>query len=655
MTLLELMDEFAPRADVKVFATDVEGTYIERASAGRYGGTEMAGIPDETRRRWFTRIDEDVWQVKSELRHVIVFSRHDLLVDAPFTHLDLVVCRNVLIYFQPAAQDRAIRRLTYALRPGGTLFLGSSESPSAAAGHYEVLDARQKLYQLNRRPALLAPEDLLTGQAFSGHRRSVRLSRLAGSETGPSPYDRAVQALNRHYAPPSILVTSEREVMHVFGNVRRLLRFSEGDASLDVLELLPPVLMPVVATLIHGVLRDRTPHRSRTLEVPLENDEGEADSTALPCRISVVPMETDGKRPDHLLISFETVEPADNGELREGELPDSVLAELSANQVAELERELAMTQANLHDTIQELGTANEELQATNEELMASNEELQSTNEELQSVNEELHTVNAEYQTKIAELFDANADLESLTRAPALPLVFLDSELRLARFTPEATRIFRFRDSDLGRPIQDIRHFLDYEDLYRDLAAALEDGVPRKIETTDARGSAWLVTLVPHAARPGGSPRIVISAVDVSTVRNLNRLQQVLDAIPESMAVLDSEGIIVQVNETWRRFAADNGNPTLFRSDVGINYLSVCESIPSGEDEAGAAAEGIRQVLGGEAESCTLLYPCHSPTEERWFVLSVGPVAGGGAVVTHLNVSHWIDPGLTRARSQTATS
>lgn len=270
---------------------------------------------------------------------------------------------------------------------------------------------------------------------------------------------------------------------------------------------------------MHGAVRDGTPQRSSAWSLdrpadPVDPDgAGEADPVTTR-RLSVWPLSNDG-RVDHLLISFET--PTADLAAAALALGDQDLDALRTQHVADLECELALTRANLQETIQELGTANEELQAYNEELMAANEELQSTNEELQSVNEELHTVNAEYQARIVELRELNADMETLSRATRIPLVFVDEELRLSRFSPTATTLFPFRPADVGRPVTDVRHRLDFPDLYDVLRATLATEQPHEREVLDDTGKQWLVTVLPYTLGTGKG-RAVITCVDVSSIR-----------------------------------------------------------------------------------------------------------------------------------------
>lgn len=635
--LLDLMAEYRCDILMKFFATDVEPAYLERAGAGRYAEAQFENMPVEMRNRWFTATGVGYWQVRPELRQRIVFSRHDVLADAPFTQLDLISCRNMLIYLQPSAQDRVIRRLSYALKVGGTLFLGTSENPSASDNDYLPLDTRQKIYRLQHRVTTLPPDDLLMGFNFSGRTRHAKNVYRTDQTATRSVLFRSLESLVRHYAPPAMLINAERELIHLFGDIQKFLRFRPGDASLDILHLLPQNLAPVVVTLLHSAVREKQPQKSRPVQIQTNDHTNGVQEL----HVTIWPLDTDAVRIEYLLVCFETPAVVPTEKLRV--LEDIDLSSISSRQVEDLERELVLTRTNLQDTIQELGTTNEELQAANEELMAANEELQSTNEELQSVNEELHTINAEYQLKISELNEANADLESLTRAAQIPLIFLDAELRLTRYTPQATQLFRFRESDIGRPITDFNHGLVYPELFSEISAALEDPSPRQREVRDESGGNWLVTILSFANHQRELTRLVISCIDVSSLRDIKRLQSVLDALPAHIAVLDQNGTIQIINQSWRVFAESNDDHVLIQSGVGINYLDICRTCDMGDEYKHALLNGLSAVLERQQPHFMILYPCHTPEQQRWFLMHAVALSEGGCVVAYFNLTGWIDP------------
>jgi two-component system CheB/CheR fusion protein len=315
-------------------------------------------------------------------------------------------------------------------------------------------------------------------------------------------------------------------------------------------------------------------------------------------------------------------------------LPSSVPYE-DASRIQQLELELDGARRSLQAAIEELETSNEELQATNEELMASNEELQATNEELQSVNEELHTVNVEHQARISDLSETLADLDNLLNATPVATLFLDDKLRIRRFNPPVEKLFSVVDSDRGRPLASFTSRLRDIDLLPELekVRAQASTFERELETTD--GARYIVRAVPHVGPGRRLCGVVLTLSDVTTLHATRaaheRLQSVLDGLPPHIAVLDEHGTIELVNFAWTRFAGANGGSGSALS-VGVNYLDACRETPD-------IRSGLEAVLAGRLPSFRCEYPCHTPTEKRWFVMDVarsGP--DGVVVVAHTDVT-----------------
>jgi len=638
MLFLEGFEQAKRWPNLKIFATDVDQTNIDTAAAGTYPESIMAELTPQQIERFFVKRGNQ-FTVKSELRQCIVFARHNLLADPPFTKMDLVVCRNTLIYFRTGPQERVLRRLQYALAPGGYLFLGSSESLGPLHTDFRTLSARHKIWQVVR-PTSMPLE--LSGTRTLGSPVSAYSRRGPATERAQavhSAVDLGYQSLLKAYAPPpAILVNAGHELLHFYGDVKRFLELREGQASLEISRILPDPLIPVAAALLFKVARESASATSDIVRLP--SDPRDAAAPRRHVRLSAWPVgEFEGQRLS--LLVFEEVNLAERPDA-----PVTINLDAETSERLEvLEHELAATRESLQGTIEELETSNEELQATNEELMASNEELQSSNEELQSVNEELNTVNAEYQEKIDILNRINADLESLAKVVSSGTIFVDDNLHLTRFSPDATGIFRLRDSDIGRPLSDLNHVLDYPDLMQDLKRTLEVGVQLEKSVNGPEGRFFLVKMLPYRIPSSSSRGVVVSFIDTTSVHEANRLQDILDALAEHVAVLDQTGRILLVNRSWREFARDNGDPELRHSGPGTNYLNVCrvgDQIPDA-GSAGRAAEGLRAVLAGRLSQFTMEYPCHSPTEERWFVMHARPLIGElrGAVVSHVNVTAWV--------------
>lgn len=628
MLFIEAFERERRWPHLKIFATDVDQQCIEAAGIGQYPESAAAELSAERLERFFVK-KGDSFIVKNELRQCVVFARHNLLADPPFTKMDLVSCRNTLIYFKSAAQERALRSLQYAINQGGALLLGPSESLAAVAEGLQTISAKHKMFRRKgpmALPFLDRKGSVVFAQQGAGKSMSGPKARRRSGET--SVADLGLGALVSRYAPPAMLVNEQQEAVHLFGEVHLYLQSKEGAASLDIRRLLPDALTPVASALLHKAARDRCSIASDRLEVTLASGERRT------LRLCAHPIDDDRQEALALLcFEAESVKPAAE--------PGSVNVDAETlARVGTLEQELGATRESLQATIEELETSNEELQATNEELMASNEELQSSNEELQSVNEEMTTVNAEFQEKMLLLNRVNADLDGMAKAAGVATIFVDDQLRITRFTPDATQFFRLKETDIGRPLEDFTHSLRYGDLLPDLETTLrtERMVEREIPTLDGRKT-YLVRILPYVVSSTHLRGAVATFVDVTAYHDAQRLQAILDALPEHVAVLDPAGNIVMVNAAWRRFAQANGDADLSGSGPGINYLEKCRSE---EPTAIAAFKGVRGVLEGTLPIFSMDYPCHSPTEQRWFVMNVAPVAGHnfGAVVSHVNVSSW---------------
>lgn len=636
MLFFEAFERHARRPHLKVFATDVHEQVIEFAGAGQYPDSAAAELTPERLERFFKRTG-NTFTVTNELRQRIVFARHNLLTDPPFTRMDLVSCRNTLIYFKREAQNRALGRLQYALKPNRFLFLGPSETIAGVEDGFETLDSKFKVYRrgMTAVPAVFAMDLNVSSHGDVGRSRRQAPERETPRSRDSNLIDHGVQQLLDAYAPATILVNDRHEAVHLFGNVQPFIRMREGLASLDLKRILAEALVPVASALLHRVAKDGSVLVSNPILI--NRDDGSTRSVKLHVR----PLTRDTEE-RFMLLSFEVTQPP---ETTQEHTTIDISAETSAR-IELLEHELAVTRESLQATIEELETANEELQATNEELMASNEELQSSNEELQSVNEELNTVNAEYQEKVQILNRLNADMESMEKAVGIATVFVDEALRITRFSPEAVELFRLRRSDIGRPLDEITHKLRHPDVISDLQRTLRSETTVEREILTETGAKVLMRVFPYRVSSGSGTGAVASFVDVTAVHDLRDLQGVIDALPEHIAVLNIDGSIALVNDAWRRFARANGDPNLEHSGPGSNYLDACRADPlGGEESARMAHSGVKGVLEGGRNAFSLRYPCHSPDEQRWFVMNVAAIRSGpyAAVVSHVNISEWYAP------------
>lgn len=509
----EVAREMDRNVRLKLFASDVHRSSIERASHAVYSEEALESISEELRERYFTRLDHG-YQVVAELRQRMVIATHDLTRDPPFTRMDLVSCRNLLIYFEPEIQQRVLRLLHFSLNKGGALFLGPSETLGTLSREFEIVDQHWRIFRkisdarladsmsMSLTPSSLGPSSM---------NRHLESSSPSPAMTGgidttwvkPVLYEEVVM----RYVPPCLVVNENHQLVHTFGDARRVLIQPEGAPTLLIGKLLEGQLAAAVTAALH--------HAARTGESIAYSDVRVSDGeNARTMKVIVDPC---AKAKHQLFLIFFEEEQTRDG---------TKVAELTFNQegestrrIEELRRELDHTRQSLQTTVEELESSNEELQSTNEELIAANEELQSTNEELHSVNEELHTVNAEHQKKIDDLVETTTDLDNFIANTSMGMVFLDSELRIRRFTPAITSVFRMLDRDIGRPLADISYVLDDPALMDDVAAALANHTGSETEISSPEGQLFLRRIEPYRGEDGVVRGVVVTFNNVTRVRD----------------------------------------------------------------------------------------------------------------------------------------
>ncbi|CAA7614713.1 chemotaxis protein CheB [Magnetospirillum sp. UT-4] len=613
------------RRDIKIFATDMDKHALGMAGSGVFSEGVAGDIPDALRERYLVQ-NGSGYRVVPELRHMLVFAPHNVIRDPPFTKLDLVCCRNLLIYLEPNLQMATIRRFQFALRPGGAMFLGGSEGLGAAASDFTALDARARVYRVLN-PGLPA----LNEMSSPAPSRRPALAQGTPRDTRDSMVDDATRTLLQAYCPPTVLVDDKLAIIHNFGGVEKYLKVPEGEATLNVVRHLPRDLGTVVAASVHRCLREGKPINVQPVRMNRQGDDV----------VQLTFQPTTAVNGDRLvLIAFERPHIEHTGE-------DVGLLDLQSaaqERIQGLESELRANRESQQAFIEELETTNEELQAANEELLASNEELQSSNEELQSVNEELHTVNAELASKVEELTHTTDDLDNIIEASEIGIILLDGDGVVRRFSPSARNAVNLMERDIGRSITDLSTRFTYPDFIDNVRKVLKDGIPCEREVP-AEGERTLLTrIMPYRARQSTFRGAIVTFVDVTPMKVVERrLQVYIDSLPHETAVVDRLGTIVLVNAVWRRFTESN-NGVSDRCGLGRNYLDICEaSEGEGAATARSVAEGLRNVLSGRADHYAIEYPCHSPREIRWFLMHMAPFPAedgsiGGAIVTHMNIT-----------------
>lgn len=519
--------EAPPR--LQVFATDLDEDVVKRSRDGVYPEAITTDVSEERLRRFFVK-DPRGYRVRVDLRETVLFAQHDLLKDSPFSRLDLVTCRNLLIYLNRAAQKRALEIFHFALRPEGRLFLGTSESIEDDSNLFLPLDKPHRLFARRHamRPGLPVPVG--TGTLARSLQEQVRnterpvvpphaiatleLPPLAGADQ-ETPAARVLsnemhmRALEQ-LGPPSLLVDAQHDIVHLSGMAGRYLQFGVGELTRNLLRAVHPMLRIELRTAFYHAMQ--TGEAAEALNVPLDLD-GQPQSVDI--RVSPAHEIV----PGHLLVVF---------------TPHSTLAGTRLATAPEddplsrqLEREVETLKSHLRDVMEQHESAteeqkagSEELQAMNEELRSASEELETSREELQSINEELTTVNQELKTKVEELGQTNGDLLNLMDATAIATIFLDREMRITRYTPTATALFHLIPSDFGRQLSDLRHRLDYPELEADAARVLHrlTTVEREVGTVD--DGCFLARLLPYRTVDDRIAGIVLTFVDITESRRL---------------------------------------------------------------------------------------------------------------------------------------
>ena len=488
--------EYPPR--LQVFATDIDENAIEIAREGVYEETIAADMTPERLRRFFTK-DGRQYRVRKELRETILFATHNALTDPPFSRLDLISCRNMLIYLNQELQEHLLELFHFALRPDGYLFLGSSESGEEGLGLFAPLDKRHRLY--TRRPGNRAPLSL------TGVRAPVSAWTRRGASTGPDAPQRPLSFGDLHLrileraSPPNLLANENYDIIHVSEGASRFLRYASGEPTHSLLQVIHPDLR---LELYAARQKNSTEIRRAPLEL---------HGQSMIVQITVKPVNEPEAARGYVLVLLEE---AESGSERQRK---TARAEPLARQLeAELQRvksEMRTVVEQYESANEEMRAANEELQAINEELRSATEELETSKEELQSVNEELTTVNQELKAKVEELSRANSDLQNLMASTDIGTIFLDRGLHIKRYTPAAQRLFNVIPSDAGRPISDITHRLSYPELTEDANQVLDrlTAVDREVRSTDGRW--FLVRHTPYRTVEDRIDGVVVTFLDIT--------------------------------------------------------------------------------------------------------------------------------------------
>jgi two-component system, chemotaxis family, CheB/CheR fusion protein len=569
-----LIEQFAAEkkpADLQVFATDIDERSLDTARQGIYAESSLAGISPERLQRFFSRVDATHWQVNQQLRESVTFAQQNLISDAPFSKLDLVSCRNLLIYLEPDLQTKVIRLFHFALAEGGYLLLGPSETIGRESDLFESISKKWRLFRridTVRRDLVDIP--IVGGE---GHRR-------LRPPLPHAPRIRFKELMQRlileEFAPAAVLINGESEIVSVLGPLVNYLEFPPGEISRDLLAMARPGLRTKLRAVIRKAIQTGEPITD--LHARVKRNGGYVS-----CLVSVKPIRAPKDAAGLLLVTFQDREPA--ADAVAGEQDARTIEEEESPLVQHLEHELKATREDLQGTIEEYESSTEELKASNEEVMSMNEELQSANEELetskeelQSLNEEMATVNNQLQEKIEELARVNSDLTNLMASSQIATVFLDVKLRVKLFTPPAAKLLSLRPTDVDRPISDFAPKFEDETLLDDCRSMLETLAPleKEVWTKDDESMAagqeaerpgtgsrcYLRRILPYRTDENRIDGIVITLVDITeqiadreAIRRGNELNEsIIDTAPFIVLGLDAEGGILRINRFMEQLA-----------------------------------------------------------------------------------------------------
>ncbi len=537
MLLMEEMKAQKKRFPIEIFATDPSPTALSRARAGLYPEAALQLLPEKLRRDYFERGD-DIAAVSRKLRECVVFAPQNAVQDPPFSRLNLIVCRNVLIYLQSEVQQKVLRLFHFALSEGGYLFLGSAESLGGAEFLFETISKKWRLY----RQLGATRHDIVDFPSPQGGSRY--LSNYPAPETGQRmPVRRTEEALKTlagRYAPPSVLIDSNLQTLYYHGATERFLKPQSGEPTQDLLAMARDGLDLRLRRIIEKAKETNAPQT--------EQGQFRQDGKTVPVLVEVVPLKQDGEI--RFLVSF--VEAKASGMASKAEVAPDLSREQELEAEVKFLREEIITSADVMNRSQEeLKSYNEEIMSMNEELRAANEELETSKEELQSLNEELNTVNNQLRAKVDELYERTNDLDNLLGSTDVATLFLGRDLHIRWFSPGVVNLFNVRSSDIGRRISDFSQKTADEDFTADCERTLRTLTPSQKQVR-SRNDRWFVRRIqPYRTRDDRIDGLVVTFFDITAIEAARHYaESVVEAVPTPLLVLDPDLRVISANPAF---------------------------------------------------------------------------------------------------------
>ena len=541
LCLLEAMESAGMTVPLQIFATDIHETAMEVARAGIYPEGITQDVSPARLRRFFVKTERG-YQIAKAVRESCIFARQNLAKDPPFSRLDLISCRNALIYLKPPLQKKILSAFHYALKPGRFLVLGTSETVGDLTDLFGAMDRKSRIYGRKEVLARL-PVDF----SLPGYGQDASLARRRAGEIAPSLEGIEKEAdgivLSR-YGPPGVVVNEQLDIVQFRGNTAPFLAPAPGTASLNLAKMAREGLLPDVRMAIRQARTKNSPVRKDGVVVA-------ANGVRKALRLQVVPIRLPSLKDVHFLVLFEETPPA-AGEAARSRPKGEGLPKEREEYIVQLENDLSTTKEYLQTVSEEYEATNEELRSANEEIQSSNEELQSTNEELetakeelQSTNEELITVNDTLSNRNAELGQANNDLGNLLGSVSIPLVMVGRDLRIRHFTSAAGKVLSLIPTDIGRPISDLRPSIPLHDLERKIRDVLESLSVMEEEVAEPGGRCHLVRIRPYRTEDHKIEGAVIALFDVTALKSSQRLEvnarlakDIVETAREPLLILD---------------------------------------------------------------------------------------------------------------------
>jgi two-component system CheB/CheR fusion protein len=526
IALLEFLGDKASQIPIQFFGTDVSESSVVRARNGAYPENIQADVSPERLRRFFTK-SEGGYRVSKVIRDLCIFAQHNVLNDPPFSRMDLICCRNLLIYLEPVLQGKVISLFHYALRPSGFLVLGSSEGLGATTGLFAVEDRGHKIFSRKIGAAHQTVPFSLDSQTERREYGPVRIA--AKPPDAVWNYAEAQKEFDRRlltqYAPATAFVNEDLEIIHTRGNVNRYLKLAPGRASLSLLKMAREGLLVELRNAIGRARKENAVVGKRNLRIKNGNGNGEdadeSETTRL-VNFDVIPVSLGNMEQQYFMIVFQEAPPEQGREAGGRRARHSDETESALKRTAKLEQELAATKEYLQSVIETQEATNEELQSANEEILSSNEELQSTNEEmetakeeLQSANEELNTVNDELRSRNLEITQINNDLINLLSSIDIAVIMIGSDLTIRRFTPKAQKFLGLIPGDVGRPLSNLNPTIEIADLQAMVLKVMADFHSLERELTDRMGVHYQFKILPYRTIENKIDGAVITIVDIA--------------------------------------------------------------------------------------------------------------------------------------------